>query len=185
MNETVKAVQDFAGKAHGEQMRHYTPDRYIVHPIQVMQLCTEYTQDETMLAAALLHDVLEDTQVNKEAMLCFLLSVMEEDKAKRTLGLVIELTDVYTKKKYPTWNRRKRKAMEASRIEQTSSEAQTIKYADILDNINELPKDDEFSTVFLKECRSLLKRMNKGETPLYKRTVEAVKNRLKEFQKTN
>jgi len=104
MNETLKAVQDFAGKAHGEQMRHYTPDRYIVHPIRVMQLCTEYTQDETLLAAALLHDVLEDTQVNKEAMLCFLLSVMEEDKAKRTLGLVIELTDVYTKKKYPTWN---------------------------------------------------------------------------------
>jgi (p)ppGpp synthase/HD superfamily hydrolase len=57
----LAAITDFADIAHGSQMRKYTPERYIVHPARVMRLCQEYTDDVTVLAAALLHDVLEDT----------------------------------------------------------------------------------------------------------------------------
>ncbi|MGN6567929.1 MAG: hypothetical protein ACTHJ0_08255 [Flavipsychrobacter sp.] len=35
----LEEVIAFADKAHGSQMRKYTPERYIVHPIRVMELC--------------------------------------------------------------------------------------------------------------------------------------------------
>jgi (p)ppGpp synthase/HD superfamily hydrolase len=181
MQDTLKAITDFADKAHGDQKRRYTPDRYIVHPIRVMELCKSYTTDVAVLAAALLHDVLEDTEVDKEALLDFLLQVMDERKARRTLALVVELTDVYTKAKYPTWNRRKRRAKETERLASSSKESQTVKYADILDNIRELPEDDDFSIVFLRECKNLLKKLNRGEPQLYQQTVEEVERRLKEL----
>lgn len=57
MEEVLEQIRDFADKAHGEQMRKYTPERYIVHPVRVMKICREYTDDITVLAAALLHDV--------------------------------------------------------------------------------------------------------------------------------
>lgn len=179
MNATLEAIRDFADKAHGDQKRRYTPDRYIVHPVRVMQICEHYTSDITVLSAALLHDVLEDTEIDKEAMLRFLCTVMDEKKAGQTLQLVTELTDVYIKKAYPHWNRRKRKAMETARLEKTGAESQTIKYADILDNIRELPESDDFSIVFLKECRSLLKTLKRGDERLYQKTVAEVSDKIK------
>ena len=32
MEDILLKVKDFADRAHGEQMRKYTPERYIVHP---------------------------------------------------------------------------------------------------------------------------------------------------------
>jgi (p)ppGpp synthase/HD superfamily hydrolase len=183
MQDTLQAITDFADRAHGDQKRRYTPDRYIVHPIRVMELCRAYTKDLAVLSAALLHDVLEDTAVNKEALLDFLLQVMDEKKAKRTLALVVELTDVYIKANYPAWNRRKRRAKEAERLARSSKESQTVKYADILDNIRELPEGDDFSIVFLRECKNLLKSINKGEPQLYQLAVEEVERRLKELSR--
>ena len=59
-------IKEFADKAHGDQMRKYTGQRYIVHPVEVMQICSKVTSDLSVLSAALLHDILEDTPVTKE-----------------------------------------------------------------------------------------------------------------------
>jgi (p)ppGpp synthase/HD superfamily hydrolase len=79
MEEILQQVRDFADKAHGGQMRKYTPERYIVHPVRVMNICREYTSDVTILAAALLHDVIEDTPVKKEEIREFLLTLLPPD----------------------------------------------------------------------------------------------------------
>ncbi|WP_126246310.1 hypothetical protein [Chitinophaga rhizosphaerae] len=100
-------------------------------------------------------------------------------EAGRTLQLVVELTDVYTKQTYPTWNRRKRKAAEAKRIAGNSPEAQTIKYADILDNcIGISGHDSDFAPVFLQECRQLLNLMDKGNAELKKRAESVIAEEL-------
>src|SRR5688572_6799687 len=138
MDNTISQIRDFADKAHGDQTRRYTPDRYIVHPTRVMEICQQYTNDRAMLAAALLHDVLEDTDVTKDEIEDLLLTVMDHQQAQRTIKLVVELTDIYVKKNFPQMNRRKRKIKEADRLEKTSAEAQTIKYADIIDNSGEI-----------------------------------------------
>ncbi|MBS1584550.1 MAG: HD domain-containing protein [Bacteroidetes bacterium] len=171
-NDVLKQVETFARDAHRGQKRKYNDDPYIVHPVRVMQLCSKYTRDVPMLAAALLHDVLEDTAVTEEEMLHFLLTIMPEAEAKRTLQLVIELTDVYVKADYPKLNRRARKAKELERLATTSAGSQTVKYADIIDNGTEIVKQDaDFAKVYLAECSTLLKKLNAGNKELYAEAV--------------
>jgi (p)ppGpp synthase/HD superfamily hydrolase len=179
MDVALQQVKEFASKAHEGQQRKYTPDPYIVHPVRVMELCRQHQPELPVLAAALLHDVLEDTAVKKEALHAFLKEVMEEADANRTIELVVELTDVYIKERFPKWNRKKRKRKEAERIEKTSSESQTIKYADIIDNTREIVEHDpEFADRFLRECRELLKRMPKGNPTLYQQAIDSVDRSL-------
>src|SRR6266487_1757727 len=164
METVLEQIKDFADRAHGEQKRKYTPERYIVHPARVMEMCKGYTNDITVLAAALLHDVLEDTPVTKEETKDFLVKVMDIKKADRTVKLIEELTDVFVKSRYPQWNRRKRKSKEEDRLEKTSADSQTIKYADIIDNCVEVvTHDPDFGEKFLAECKALLKKINKGD----------------------
>ncbi|TKK68346.1 HD domain-containing protein [Ilyomonas limi] len=167
----------FADTAHGNQMRKYTPERYIVHPVRVMRTCKDYTQDIAVLAAALLHDVLEDTPVTKEELKAFLLQRMTGEEAIKTVQLVEELTDVYIKENYPTWNRKKRKRKEAERLEKVSAEAQTIKYADIIDNAPEITqKDPDFAKRFIPEYRALLHKITKGNPALYQKAQQVINN---------
>jgi len=180
MEKVLEQIKDFADQAHGDQKRKYTPDRYIVHPIRVMLICKEYTDDVNILAASLLHDVLEDTPIEKEEMKTFLMKIMDPEKAITILNYVIELTDVYTKDDFPKLNRKKRKAKEAERLERTSSESQTIKYADIIDNSIEITDyDTNFAPLFLFECQEVLKKMPKGNPELYQRAVKVVEDGIK------
>ena len=135
-----------------------------------------------MLASALLHDVLEDTPVTAGELHDFLKENMIEKEAAQTVQLVIELTDVFIKDKYPQWNRRKRKQKEAQRIGKISSFAQTVKYADILDNSQTLSKaDDSFVETYLRESLAILNLANKGDQRLYNRVMDHVTNALREL----
>lgn len=180
MEDILNTIRDYADNAHGTQMRKYTPERYIVHPIRVMETCRQYDPRLPILAAALLHDVLEDTPVTEGQMRDFLHTVMEASDAEKTLELVVELTDVYVKEAYPQWNRRVRKDRETERIALTSADSQTIKYADIIDNCREIAKHDRgFAPRFLKECLANLKVADKGNPELYRQALEMVKNELR------
>lgn len=187
-DESVKTIlnkiRDYADNAHGSQMRKYTPERYIVHPVRVMETCKGYDADIPMLAAALLHDVLEDTPVSKSELLDFLQTVMDPVSAEDTVVLVEELTDVYVKEAYPQWNRNQRKAKELERFSKTSGKAQTIKYADIIDNSNEITRHDPaFAPRYLKECLKIVESADKGNHKLRKiaeGTIKAGLARLKE-----
>jgi (p)ppGpp synthase/HD superfamily hydrolase len=171
----LQRVTGFAEKAHSGQTRKYSPEPYIVHPVRVMNICKGYTTDITVLCAALLHDVLEDTSVSRKEISEFLEKLMDKEKASRTVDLVVELTDVYTKQSFPQYNRKKRKQLEMERIVKTSAGAQTVKYADILDNSREIVNHDRhFASVFLRECKNLLNTMNKGNQELYQKALDAV-----------
>jgi guanosine-3',5'-bis(diphosphate) 3'-pyrophosphohydrolase len=183
MEKILKQVKDFSDRAHGKQMRKYAPDRYIVHPVRVMEICRQFTSSAPVLAAALLHDVLEDTDTDKDQLYEFLTTIMDEKDARHTLQLVVELTDVYTKANYPHLNRRKRKTKESERLANTSAESQSVKYADIIDNSNEIVEQDpDFANVFLRECSVLLKNMNKGDRQLHQQAIEVVDSGLKKLR---
>lgn len=181
MDKTLELVRAYADQAHGDQQRKYTPERYIVHPVRVMNTCRNYSSSLPVLAAALLHDVLEDTPITKEDMHEFLITVMNREDAAKTLELVVELTDVFTKAAYPKLNRRVRKAKEYERMERISAEAQTIKYADIIDNTKEISKhDSDFAPVFLRECNTLLGKIKKGDQELYEKALQTVRMELQQ-----
>ena len=184
METVLEKIKELATQAHGEQRRKYTPDLYIVHPIRVMELCRKYTQDTAQLAAALLHDVLEDTEVNQDQLMNLLSGIISDEVAGRTIKLVVELTDVYVKKDYPHLNRRQRKSKEMERMEKISADAQTVKYADIIDNCLEIADHDRsFAPLFLKECKSLLNVMNKGDKQLYHEAERIVEESLRKVGK--
>lgn len=175
MEQIIQNIQNFADESHGDQKRKYSPDRYIVHPIRVMKLCSEYTNDVCILAAALLHDVLEDTKVKEDEMRKFLLTQLDEKKANRTLNLVKELTDEYTKAKYPLLNRRKRKEKEHKRIAGVSAEAQTIKYADLIDNAREIiSQDADFAPKYVHEAKDILRQATRGDQRLLERAWKTI-----------
>lgn len=174
-DDILEKVKEFAHQAHGDQKRKYTPDPYIVHPYRVMKICKDYSDDITVLSAALLHDVLEDTETTKEDIFDFLREHMSEGNTVNTVELVKEMTDVYVKQSYPRLNRNRRKRLEAERMAKTSHNAQTIKYADIIDNCNEIvDHDPDFAGVFLFECKKLLDRIDSGNAELRKKAFDTV-----------
>jgi (p)ppGpp synthase/HD superfamily hydrolase len=181
MDEILQQVTVFAGRAHGDQRRKFADEPYINHLVRVMEICRQYSQDRILLIAALLHDVLEDTEVSNDGIKNFLEDLVGEEDAIRATRLVEELTDIYTKKNYPKWNRRQRKSKEAERLSKTSGEAQTIKYADIMDNSLDVHKSgSDFTRVFLFECRALLKVMKQGNEQLHQNAMETVLRCIRE-----
>ena len=56
----LRRAYEFAMEAHDDQKR-LTGEAYVVHPLEVAKLLTELEMDDATLAAALLHDVVEDT----------------------------------------------------------------------------------------------------------------------------
>lgn len=57
----VDKAYHFAEVAHRNQLRNSGED-YILHPLEVAQILVELEMDEATIAAALLHDVVEDTE---------------------------------------------------------------------------------------------------------------------------
>ena len=173
-DDILEKVRHFANAAHGEQKRRYSDDPYIVHPMRVMNLCAVYSQDICVLCAAILHDVIEDTPVTEKEILEFLKTILSEDEASTTTKYVVELTDIYTKEAYPRLNRRTRKAKEAERMSRVSAQAQTIKYADIVDNTDVTRDDPDFASTYLREAADLLHNMNDGHPTLREKAVSTV-----------
>lgn len=50
-------------------------------------------------------------------------------------NLIVEVSNEYTKEKYPDWNRKKRKEHETKRLGKISFNAKMIKLSDIIDNV--------------------------------------------------
>jgi len=83
METILEQIRDYADLAHDQQLRKYTSDRYIVHPIRMMETCRDCDPRLPLLAAALLHDVLEDTAVQRDQMLHFLQTLMDDDEPNK------------------------------------------------------------------------------------------------------
>ncbi len=67
MTKMEKAIV-FATKAHACICRKGTDRPYILHPIEAMSIVMKFTDDEDLLAAAVLHDTVEDTGVTLERL---------------------------------------------------------------------------------------------------------------------
>lgn len=157
MNNIERAII-FATQAHEGQFRKYDGLPYITHPMEVMTLLPPGSSEE-MLIAALLHDVVEDTEVGYlDIRIQFGYEVM---------SLVHSLTNEYTKENYPELNRAQRKALENVRLSQVEPGAQTIKYCDLISNTSSIAAyDPNFAVKYLEEKRQLLLVMKEGHKAL-------------------
>ena len=69
-DDLVKRALHFAKIAHAGVKRKFDGKPYISHPVKVSNILKAYTQDQEILAAAILHDVLEDNKtITKEILI--------------------------------------------------------------------------------------------------------------------
>jgi len=162
----------YANKAHGKQLRKYTNEPYIVHPIEVAQIVASRTMDCNMICAALLHDTIEDTDVTYDILI-------KDGFSPSTANLVQELTE----KSVPSdGNRAKRKQIDLEYLATVSAQAQTIKLADLISNTSSIcAYDKKFAVVYMREKQLLLEVLTKGDKVLLQRAKDIVDNYYKEL----
>ncbi len=62
LTDKIQKALNLAANKHNSQMRKSSGHPYIVHPFSVVIILSEYTVDEDILTASLLHDLLEDVE---------------------------------------------------------------------------------------------------------------------------
>jgi len=159
-------ARTFATAAHAAvaQLRKYTNEPYIVHPAEVVSILKTVPHTEVMIAAAWMHDVVEDTGVSIE--------LVRAEFGSEVSDLVGWLTDVSRPEQ---GNRATRKAIDRAHTAAAPAEAQTIKLCDLISNTRSIVEHDaEFARVYLAEKRLLLEVMTKADPELMRRAREQI-----------
>jgi (p)ppGpp synthase/HD superfamily hydrolase len=125
-SELIHNALDLADRAHAGQIRNGSGGMaYIHHPVAVAELLAEHGYDEETVAAALLHDVVEDSETS-----------VEEIAARfgpAVAGLVATMTDDESIDPYE-----RRKDEHRQRVEAAGGDALAIYAADKLSNVRVL-----------------------------------------------
>lgn len=142
-----------ARDAHKGQTRKYSGRPYITHPGRVAAQASTLHRltgaTEALVAAAWLHDTVEDTDLT--------LDDIKESFGEEIASIVHGLTNQFDKAAHPGMNRRQRKQAEVERLSKTSYEVKVLKMLDRIDNLREMAADDEkFLKLYLHESRDLL-----------------------------
>jgi (p)ppGpp synthase/HD superfamily hydrolase len=162
MIDMVEKARLFATAAHGAigQKRKYVDEPYIHHPERVVKIlkaaATKGTPElgymdarpitDEMLAAAWLHDVVEDTKIE--------LKVIHTEFGCKVTTLVNWLTCQTT---IEDGNREARNKMNIDFITNANPEAKAIKVADIIDNLVSIWEyDPKFAEIYAKEKQDML-----------------------------
>ena len=154
----VERARVFATAAHAAvgQVRKYTFEPYIIHPAEVAKIVRDAGGTDTMIAAAWLHDTVEDTGVTIETI--------RAEFGAEVAELVGWLTDV---SRPEHGNRAHRKALDRAHSAAAPAEAQTVKLADLIANTRSIMEHDAaFAKTYLEEKRLLLAVMTKGDARL-------------------
>ena len=63
----IRRAFEFAAERHSGQVRK-SGEPYVIHPLGVAKICAQLRQQPAVIAAALLHDVVEDTETTIEEL---------------------------------------------------------------------------------------------------------------------
>ena len=164
----LKAI-DFAVKKHSGQIRRESKLMYVTHPIVVSQLITKYKGDsknlEELQIAALLHDVVEDTNTS--------FVEIEREFGSMVAAIVIELTsDKKRIKKIGKNEYLKEKMVNMSNY------AFILKLIDRLSNILDNPSDN-----YIKDTLSLMNFLRDNRKSINKRQIDIVEEIISECKK--
>lgn len=171
MDDLVRKARRYATEAHSRinHRRKYTSEPYDVHLKNVANIVASVTDDPEMIAAAWLHDIVEDTPAS------FL--DLEQEFGPRVAELVGELTDV---SRPSDGNRATRKSIDRAHLAGASARGKTIKLADLIDNCQDICRQDpEFARTFLTEMASLLEVLSGGDPRLYHRATTMMREKAK------
>ena len=123
----------FAVRAHAGTERRGKGYPYIVHPLEAVEIVSTMTADQELLAAAALHDTVEDTGVTVEQL--------RAEFGDRVAALVEEESDKFEEgvSEADSWHARKRAAIE--RLSKASRDAKMVALGDKLSNMRAIARD--------------------------------------------
>jgi len=123
----------FAVKAHAGTERRGKGFPYIVHPMEAMEIVATMTPDQELLAAAALHDTVEDTNVTIEQI--------KAEFGARVASLVEAESDVMVEgvREEDSWHQRKQAAID--RLARAPREAKMVALGDKLSNMRAIARD--------------------------------------------
>lgn len=164
-------LKDWVALKHAGQLIKRTGEPYFNHLIAVADLasCIELGYE-----IGLCHDLLEDTSTTEAELSAALLDFGYNGKqANLITHCVVELTDVFTASAYPNLSKSKRKKLESARLLTLSPVAQTVKYADLIYNINWVLKYDlKHAQRYLLKKQRLLSGLNRGDQNLWQKALK-------------
>lgn len=166
-DDIVMRASAYARAAHGSinQRRKYSDEPYIVHPEAVARTVASVTEDVAVIAAAWLHDVVEDTPITIDQIV--------EEFGDDVATLVLEVTNVSRKE---DGNRARRKEIDRLHVAKAQPRAKTIKLADVIDNLSDIENaGPSFADKYVREKERQLEVLIEGNDQLFHRAQELVK----------
>ena len=123
----------FAVKAHTGTERRGKGYPYIVHPMEAVEIVATMTKDQELLAAAILHDTVEDTNVTVDQI--------RDEFGDRVADLVASESDEMPAgvSEEDSWHARKQAAID--RLSKASREAKIVAMGDKLSNMRAIARD--------------------------------------------
>ena len=123
----------FAVKAHSGTERRGKGFPYIVHPMEAMEIVATITPDQELLAAAALHDTVEDTDVTVEDI--------RKEFGARIASIVASESDAFQPgvSEEDSWHARKEAAI--VRLARASRDAKIVALGDKLSNMRAIARD--------------------------------------------
>ena len=123
----------FAVQAHAGTERRGKGYPYIVHPMEAVEIVATMTADQELLAAAALHDTVEDTEVTVEQL--------RAEFGERVAALVADESDEMPEgmSEEASWHQRKQAAID--RLSKASREAKIVALGDKLSNMRAIARD--------------------------------------------
>ena len=94
----IKALE-YAAFYHKKEVRKGTKTPYIVHPVEVAMILKESSLEEEVIAAGMLHDILEDTGVSPEEI--------RSEFGEEILRLVLGASEKLENRDDRSWRKRK------------------------------------------------------------------------------
>ena len=123
----------FAVRAHAGTERRGKGFPYIVHPMEAVEIVATMTRDQELLAAAALHDTVEDTDTTVEQI--------REEFGDRIASLVASESDTMPEgvSVEESWHARKQAAID--RLACASRDAKIVALGDKLSNMRAIARD--------------------------------------------
>jgi len=123
----------FAVRAHAGTERRGKGFPYIVHPLEAVEIVATMTRDQELLAAAALHDTVEDTDVTVEQI--------RAEFGERIASLVASESDIVFNgvSEEDSWHARKQAAID--RLARASRDAKMVALGDKLSNLRAIARD--------------------------------------------
>jgi len=118
----------FATKAHAGQFRKGGKTPYILHPLEAGIIVSQMKNDEDLICAAILHDVVEDTDITAQ--------MVKEEFNQKISDLVVSQSE----DKSRSWKERKKHTLEFL-IKEKSKDIGIVALGDKLSNIKSIDRD--------------------------------------------